>query len=295
MAHGLDEQRTRRSVLLLAISALGAATAHALGRPAGVRAANGDPVLAGQEVTATATTTIRNDVAGAAVLAAKADGATSHAIRGVVGGLNGIGVYGEADGDSAAGVSGFSNIGIGVQGATNGGLGVYGISQATTAVRADSASLSKPAVLGRGHGGAAGLVGFSGDALTPVPDGRLDTGVYGYAVGYPPRPATNAVGVFGRSTVGTGVYAQADTNGTALHAQGRVTFSRSGRLTITAGHASVTKSVAGLTSSSLVFAVVQSGSGGVWVRKVSPYSGKFTVRLNKSVARSTVIAWFALG
>ena len=99
----------------------------------------------------------------------------------------------------------------------------------------------------------------------------------------------------GRSSVGTGVLAQADQGGTALHVDGKATFSRSGVVSIAVGKSSISKSVAGLTSSSLVFAVVQTGDGQVWVRKVAPAAGKFTIYLNKTLGTATTIAWMALG
>lgn len=89
--------------------------------------------------------------------------------------------------------------------------------------------------------------------------------------------------------------AQADQGGTALHVNGKASFSRSGVLSIAVGKSSIGKSVAGLTSTSLVFAVVQTGDGTAWVRKVAPASGKFTVYLNRTLATASTVAWIALG
>ena len=53
--------------------------------------------------------------------------------------------------------------------------------------------------------------------------------------------------------------------------------------------------MSGLTSGSLVFAVIQTGDGRAWVRKVKPVSGKFTVYMNKAVSSTTTVAWIAFG
>ena len=230
------------------------------------------------------------------MFAARSTAAGTTGLAGIVTGGGGNGVYGEANGEDGAGVAGSSDVGVGVSGSSSSGLaGVHGTSANATAIRGESSSLSKPAMVARAYGGASGIVGFSGDGTATVPDGRVDTGVYGFASGYPSRDPANAIGVYGRSTVGTGVYARADVGGTALHAQGRVTFSRSGRINLTAGKSSVIQAVARLTSASLVFAVVQAGDSGVWVRKVSPQTGKFTILLNTAVTKTTTLAWFALG
>ena len=116
------------------------------------------------------------------------------------------------------------------------------------------------------------------------------TGVFGFAA-----QDSAAVGVHGRSTVGTGVRAQADVAGTALRVEGKATFSRSGVVTVAAGKSSATKSVVGLTSSSLVFAVIRTGDGQAFVRKVQPTAGSFTVYVNKVLSSTTTIAWIAFG
>jgi hypothetical protein len=284
---------SRRVFLAAGLAAAAGAVAHAIGRPDLVRAANGDPVIAGQSVTASTTTTIHST--SFAALDIQADGANVDGVHSIVTGGGGNGVFGEADGASGVGVTGFSDSGTGVLGSSNIGVGVYGASSNATAVRGDSESTSLPAVIARNNAGSTGLLGFSGDVTTPLPSGRPDTGIQGYAVGYPGRPASNAVGVFGHSAHGTGVFADAGSGGTALHVNGRATFSRSGRLTLSSGTSSMSKSVAGLTSTSLVFAVVQTGDSHAWVRKVAPASGKFTVFMNKAMTGSVVVAWIAFG
>ena len=48
--------------------------------------------------------------------------------------------------------------------------------------------------------------------------------------------SSNSFGVEGSAGAGVGVLATADTNGTALKADGRVEFSQSGRVIIASGH-----------------------------------------------------------
>jgi hypothetical protein len=284
---------SRRAILAAGLAAAAGAVAHAIGRPDLVRGANGDPVIAGQSVTASTTTTIHSTSFTA--LDIQADGAGVDGVHSIVTGGGGNGVFGEAGGANGVGVTGFSDHGTGVLGSSNVGVGVYGSSSNATAIRGDSESNSLPAVIARNNAGSTGLLGFSGDVATPLPSGRLDTAIQGYAIGYPGRSATDAVGVFGHSSHGTGVFADAGTGGTALHVNGRATFSRSGRLTLASGTSSVSKSVAGLTSTSLVFAVVQTGESHAWVRKVAPAPGKFTVFMNKAVTDRVVVAWNAFG
>lgn len=230
-----SEQRSRRSVLAIAVTGLAAVVAHGLSRPSVALAADGDPVLAGQTVTASTTTQIHvSGIFGA--LAVQADGAGADALSAVNTGGGGSGVYGASSGSNSSGVRGFSDIGIGVQGGSNSGPGVYGFG-----------------------------------------------------------PNGVSIGVHGQAYNGTGVLAQAGLDGTALKVEGRAEFSQSGQATIAAGRSSLSRSVAGMTSSSLVFAVVQSGDSSTWVRKVAPSAGAFTVLLNKVVTTPTTIAWIVLG
>lgn len=279
--------RSRRQVLAAAIGGLAGAAAGALGRPSVAVATDGQPLVVGQNNTASETTVLRNTTTVAPGLIVETGAAS--AIHGKANGANGV--EGEALGENVAGVWGFSSEGYGTSGMSNGGTGVYGSSQSATGVYAFSASWTKPALVARGSDGGAGVFGFAG--VGAPPDAPLDTGVYGLATGYPTRQASAAVGVHGRSSVGTGVLAQADAGGTALRVVGKAVFSRSGTVTLAAGKSSITKSVAGLSSASLVFAVVRSGAGGVWVRKVAPTNGSFTVYLNKAVSSSTLVNWIA--
>jgi hypothetical protein len=92
-----------------------------------------------------------------------------------------------------------------------------------------------------------------------------------------------------------GVFAHAPNNSTlALNAQGKVHFSRSGRKTMSKGKASLKVTLSGVTSKSMVFAVLATSESGRYVRAVVPASGSFTVYLNTALASSAVVAWFVL-
>lgn len=294
MSTELAARRTRRAVLASVVAGVAAMVGHALGRPISVRAADGDPIIIGQQVSAEGTTTVRNTTTHSPVFIVHTDG-NGVAIAGTAQGTATSGVQGIADQEYSSGVRGSSVSGIGVAGASDHGVGLYGSSPNAIAIYGATASLTDPAVVARGYGGATGLLAFSGDATAALPDAPLDTAVLGYAAGYPARPAANAVGVYGRSTVGTGVLARADAGGTALQVDGRAAFSQSGRITVLAGRSRKTKLLPGLTSDSVVFAVVQAGDGGVWVRSVSPATDRFTVVLNRTVSVATTVGWIAFG
>jgi hypothetical protein len=229
-----EAHQSRRSLLIVGLAAAAGAVANALGRPASVAAADGDPVVAGQTVTASSTTQIHATNQGALIARTDATGSSAIDAQSTGGSAN-IGVRGSADGENSTGVLGYSSNGIGVGGTSLTGVAVMG------------------------------------NTFNP-----------------------GAIAVFGYSPEGIGVRARS-TVGTALDVVGKAVFSRSGRVTIAAGGQSAVRAVADLTPSSLVFAVVETGDGATWVRKVVPGSGKFTVYVNKKVPTSTRIAWFSIG
>jgi hypothetical protein len=109
--------------------------------------------------------------------------------------------------------------------------------------------------------------------------------------------SSTGVGVAGDgSTSGTGVWATASVSGggIALQVDGKVKFSRSGRTTMAAGTSSKTVSLPGITTGSLVFAVLGSNRSGRWVRAVVPATGSFKIYLNTTVPSSTYVSWFIL-
>ena len=122
-----------------------------------------------------------------------------------------------------------------------------------------------------------------------------DFGVYG----------TGSVGVYGYAESGIGVIGESDSTSTpaiiaygatasspALEVQGKVKFNRAGRKTIGAGKSTLVVTMAGVTTTSKVLAVLNSNRSSRYVRAVVPATGKFTIYLNSSVSSSTYVAYF---
>jgi hypothetical protein len=198
-----------------------------------------------------------------------------------------------------------------VLGAPNPSLALTSITQGTAGLGAFKATTT--------WAGAAGVVGSTGDETGMAPE-TPSTGVYGWA----PTPASDTffatgiwgdsedVGTYGSGYVGVrgdGVYGVIGVGGVggigvqaygatatdvALNVTGKVRFSRSGRSTIGAGKSSIKVTLAGVSSSSRVFAVLHSNRSGRYVRAVVPTTGYFIIYLNTTVASSTYVAWFVL-
>ncbi|MEI7745440.1 MAG: hypothetical protein WCK58_17015, partial [Chloroflexota bacterium] len=226
----------------------------------------------------------------------------------------GIGVWGSAESLtwSAAGVQGrsFAGSGIGVYGISDtetGGTGVAGEAHGTASIGVSGyggaygvwGDSSGVAVFG--HSGIkTGVLGFAGliDMGVPPPVAAAKSGVYGYSV----LDAT-ANGVLGRSTVGKGVRGEATTGiggsfaattGFALDVTGKARFSRSKKASIAAGKASLTVSLSGVTTASLIIAVLQTNRAGSYVQAAVPATGSFTIHLNKAVTAATSVAYLVL-
>lgn len=107
--------------------------------------------------------------------------------------------------------------------------------------------------------------------------------------------AGSGTGVTGSTVSGVGLHAIATgAAGTALSVSGKAQFSRSGRIGITTGHATATKTLAGVTTKSLIIAVLQTYRAGYYVVAAVPAAGKFTIHLNKSVAATAYVAYFVI-
>lgn len=217
----------------------------------------GQPVLAGQINTATATTVVNN---------------TSSSLS--------CAVDPSLTGLETCGNKGLLSIGVqyGVQAraASATGYGVFG--SGATGVAGDSAQLGGTGVLGTSN--FAEGIGVEGD------QGGTGSGVYGLA-------KANGVGVFGDTTSGTGVIARS-TNGTALDVRGKATFSRSGQVTIAVGTATKKITLARVTTTSMILATAQQ-DGTVYVRSAVPASGSFTIHLTgKAPAGGLKVAYFVL-
>jgi hypothetical protein len=175
-------------------------------------------------------------------------------------------------------------------------------------------------LLGTSAGGA-GIVGWSVTDPNLPPANGAYTGIYGFSPAGPDVDTVGvgvvgesddwgvvgtgsvgvvgfgAYGVIGQSQVtgGAGVLAVGvNPNDLALQVSGKVKFSRSGRSNISAGTSSRLIYLAGVTSSSKVFALLHSNRGGRYVRAVVPATGKFRIYLNASVSSTTSVAWFVL-
>jgi len=199
---------------------------------------------------------------------------------------DGTGVVGKAT--KGTGVGGVSDSGVAVWGWGTGGYGVYGLSNSAGVVGQSTnyagvvgrTSLGKKgAVLGRATKDGTGIAGHSWtvapESDAEIPDAPAKVGVYGVA----------------HQAGGIGGYFSGDT---ALQVNGKAKFSRAKRVTISAGKSSLKVTLAGVTSSSLVFAVLHSNRAGVYVRAVVPSAGYFTIWLSKAVLSSTYVAYFVV-
>lgn len=268
--------RSRRALLTAAAAAGGALVASAA-LPMAALAHDAEDVQKGVDNPTTATTTITDSGENSTALAGHATGAVD-ALTGAAGsGLEGTSALGagvfawsvSAPGGlfdpsflSHTGIYGFSPAGDGI---TSVGTGVWGDSEDT-------------GVYGTGFFGVVGnaTIGVLGEVAVGV-DG-------GYGV----------VGDGSGSTASIGVLAFGDPTGTALHVEGKVHFSRSGRVAMSAGKSSKAVTLVGGTGGTKVFAVLSTSETGRYVRAVVPATGKFTIYLNTTLATAAVVSWFAL-
>jgi hypothetical protein len=166
---------------------------------------------------------------------------------------------------------------------------------------------------------AAGLVGSTGDESGSSDDTSW-TGIYGWAPTNPDQDFFSAgvwgdsedVGVYGFGAAGVlgdgdvGVVGRADLGGYGVHAlnfdatgialrvDGKAQFSRSGRKSIGTGKSSLKVTMPGVTSQSLVFAVLASNRSGRYVRAVVPTTGSFTIYLNTTLSSASWVAYFVV-
>ncbi len=179
--------------------------------------------------------------------------------------------------------------GFGVTGSSTGGAGIVGW------------SISASPYLTPSDGAYTGIYGWA--PASPV-DALVGVGVLGqsddwgvYGNGYVGVYGYGTNGVIGESTTAStaGVTAYGlGANDLALDVVGKVRFSRSGRTSVAAGQSTKTIKLAGVSSSSRVFAVLHSNRSGRYVRAVVPTTGSFKIYLNATVSSSTYVAWFVL-
>lgn len=320
MSEEAAARRSRRNILAAALGAVGAAVATTLGRPEALSAASGDPLIVGNASNGASAPTVLGIGGNPIVAAFRVDASDIAAgqTAAVVGtGYAGPGVVGVTT-SGEAGTVGVRGIGhTGVMGSMDGGYtdagapaGVYGVGLLNGGSGVVGQGFAAPAVLGKGTG-TMGVMGTSDSSGGPAVHGwsLYQTGVSGYVGtsgmsawaggpdgirGVDDAQSTSGRGVYGYSKVGTGVVAEAASTGVGLRVIGKAAFSRSGRLGITASHSSVSKTLAGVTTSSLIIAVLQTYRSGVYVAAAVPASGKFTIYLNKAVTATTYVAYFVI-
>jgi hypothetical protein len=271
----LAAPRSRRALLAAAAAAGGALVASAA-LPLAAMAHDAQDVAIAVDNPTTATTTITDSGANSTAFAGHATGAA------------------DVDGVAGAGLEGTSALGAGIF--------AWSISAPTLLPNASVLSHT-------------GVYGFSpaGDGITTFGAGvwgdSSDTGVYGSGtwgvigngsvgvIGEITAGADGGIGVVGDgsgSLGGIGVLAFGDASSTALRVEGKVHFSRSGRVAMSSGKASKAVTLAGGTTGSKVFAVLATPETGRWVRAVVPAAGKFTIYLNTTLSTAAVVSWFVL-
>jgi hypothetical protein len=143
---------------------------------------------------------------------------------------------------------------------------------------------------GAGRSTGSGVYGLANDAGSGVygENDGLGYGVTGRATN-----TGGGTGVLGDAPNGIGVEADSAT-GSALNVNGKATFSRSGIVTVAAGTNSLTVTLGGVTTASMVLATAQQPKA-VYVKAAVPGSGSFTIRLTgKAPTGGLIVAYFVL-
>jgi hypothetical protein len=214
--------------------------------------------------------------------------------------------------DSGVGSTAFigsaTGAGYGLEGTSLGSAGVVGWSVSSppypgwpafvpadlqyTGVFGSAPTSADPNFVGSGVWGNSDDFGVTGTGSIGV------FGYGGYGVEGQANDTTGSIGVHGVSgsnAGSTGVRADAQTTAQyALRVSGKVSFSRSGRKSMSSGKSTLIVYLAGVTTGSKIFAVLATSESGRYVRAVVPATGKFTVYLNTTLTSSAVVAWFVL-
>jgi hypothetical protein len=215
--------------------------------------------------------------------------ATSDTGVGVYGSGNAFAVVGESIGEAGTGVSG-SGTQYGVYGTGN-TYGVYGTDAGQTQNIAVAASLTNPAnpspaLQAQTVGTGPGVFVQLSNPANPSPAVKATTAGTGDAVS---ASITNA------ASSAAAVSATTDGTGDALKVVGRVSFSRSGRSTVAKNKKTVKVTLAGVKTSSMILATLQSNAGSIAVANAVPASGSFTINLTAAHSSSVKVAWFVIG
>lgn len=199
-----------------------------------------------------------------------------------------------------------AGVGNGVEGTSVTGHGVRGISTDTSNPTDNTSNAGVVGIAGslsNLDGKNLSLTGVYGNSDASNTEGFAAAGVWGQSPDFGVAGG-GTVGVLGNGFIGVlgaaedvagvGVLATIDVAGArALLVEGRAEFTRSGRVSISAGQSKKTVTLAGCTSSTLVIANLAANRSGRWVRAVVPGSGQFTIYLNTTVGSSTPAAWIA--
>lgn len=214
-----EPPRSRRAILAGALGALIGGVAGALGRPAEVRAAPGDPLIIGTTNFGGGSGTRLNATSSGGALwvtqygfgsGVRGDSVSGHGGVFATQHANRYGVYAQQTGGigTGAAVFGAGGTNIGVYGASTASVGVQGLSNSSYGVYGGGGAVGV-----RGDGTSYGVEGVSSaNGVRGFSDGG--NGVRGGAAG--------GLGVLGEATSGVGVYGYSDT-GSAGYFEGDVT------------------------------------------------------------------------
>jgi hypothetical protein len=268
--------RSRRAVLVGALTGLGISIGQAVIRPLAARAAGNDGTalaIGGFYADARSQTTLANQANDERVLWVASNADIGHG--------NGVAV------------TGFSSHGTGVEGWTDSGTGVYGHG-GSYGVHGESSN-------------SYGIYGHSTDFIGIYGSSDTGKGLQGSGGNTGVYASGGVAGVYANSSAGKAVQAETSSGtavealggtGIALHASGRVKVDKaSGRATITAGHTSVTV-IPGLniTSTSFVLLTPMSniGTRSLWVT-IDASANTFQINITTSRSASTKVGWLLLG
>lgn len=127
---------------------------------------------------------------------------------------------------------------------------------------------------------------YGGTGIFGQGDGAGGSGVTGFT--------NQQNGVSGYAYLdGTGVFAKSNT-GYGLKVEGKVAFSRSGRVSVAKKTSSVKVDIPGVTTSSKVIATIQTNRKGYYVQAAVAFTGKIRIYLNKTVPAATKVAYFII-
>lgn len=229
--------------------------------------------------------------------------------------ISGDGVYGQGNDAGSYGVEGNNANGYGVYATSESNYALYADGTGASAGHMQTESRYGAALelniynANNGRGALEASTNGTGQAVLATTTGS-GPGVRGVST----TSGAGIAGVEGTSTNGPGLSGIAGTgaSSTALQTTGRASlsgpttlsgstifkgstsFARSGKLSIAANNAQVTKTGIALTSASIVEATIQGNVAGVYVQGVTMVtgaSGSFTIHLNKATPTALTVGW----